>query len=171
MYTLSLSFQALTICGTPCTEQRGSSLSTNFYQLIIFEYLTSAFAIIGIFIEMFISVQRLMIVKNNMLLTNLNPEYVVIALITAGLFYYIPVLYIQKITQIRPDEYRLDYTEFGNSQIGKLVPLILSTLRLIFASIVLFVLNLITLIQFTKRLKKESVVHVFVSSKFFIFQK
>ncbi|CAF0867737.1 unnamed protein product [Brachionus calyciflorus] len=163
MYTLSLAFKSTINCGTPCKD-RAESLPSKFYELIFFEYLTSTFAIMGIFIELFISVQRLMVVVSNPVLTYLNPSFVVIVLITCGLFFYIPVLFVQKISQVGPNIYKLQYTQFGNSEFGKFVPVFLSCIRLILASVVLFIINLFTLFQFTKRIKKESVVNIFVSN-------
>ncbi|CAF1012232.1 unnamed protein product [Brachionus calyciflorus] len=162
-YTLILGLNSIVNCGTSCKE-RTESLVGKFYELILCEYLTSSFAITGILIDLFVSVQRLLVVVSNPVLTYLNPSFVVIVLITAGLFYYIPVLFVKKISEIGPKVYKLQYTQFGNSEFGKVVPIFLSSIRLILASVILFIINLFTLFQLTKRIKKESIVNIFVSN-------
>ncbi|CAF0813757.1 unnamed protein product [Brachionus calyciflorus] len=156
-YCFILSFYVLSACGTICDDLRGKSIFTQIYYLYFGDYLTSSLALIGILIECFVSTQRLFIFLKSKFLQNLRPKYVLIFIITFGLLYYIPVIFVSKIKKIEGTEndYELVLSDFGASTIGSIIPLVLSTIRLILASIVLFFINMITLSYFKKQLEKK----------------
>lgn len=165
-YAFSLTFYPLIGCGTICNQLYGTLLTTHLYNIIIVNYLTSSCAIIVIFIELFVSVQRLFIILNKSWLMNANPKYVLTILIILGILYYSPIIFVQRIIEIDINEYQVEYTEFGNSYVGRLIPLILSSIRLVLASIVLLLVNLITLFHFRKHIKKKSSIQKSYSSKY-----
>lgn len=175
-YVIILAFYVFTVCGTLC-EYRVSLLSTQIYWLYFTDFITSCLAIINVMIDLFLSLQRLFMISNKKHLQNLKAKNVLFVLVFLGLIYYIPVLFIKKIVlyeqQIEPNsttkqiKYKLEYTEFGNSIFGRIIPLILSSLRILMASVILFFINLVTLSRFKSHFNKKTNIKFHKSSKFF----
>lgn len=160
MYGTIIAFIIFILCGTLCEKLRSTTLATQVFWLVFDDYLTSCFAITNIFIELFLSLQRLFMITNKTFLQNLNPNKVLIFLCVIGLVYYIPVLFVRKIVKFdlsfaNKTGYGLEQTDFGKSDLGRTFPVILSTIRLVIASIVLFSINVVSLIKFKNHINKK----------------
>lgn len=155
IYVTIIALKIFITCGSPCIFRK-NYLSTLIYILYFQDYLTSCLAITNILIEVFISLQRFMIISNKKFLLNFRPILVVIFLSVFCLIYYIPVIFLKSIQHESKDQYALESTKFGLSSGGKIFSIVLSLIRLIFASVVLFIINWLNLIRFRKLMVKKS---------------
>ncbi|RNA11347.1 hypothetical protein BpHYR1_006321 [Brachionus plicatilis] len=155
MYCFILSFYALVTCGTICDKLRSKTFSAQFYLLFFGDYFTSSLALIGIIIEIFVSLQRLFLILNKNLMQNLKPTFVISIISGFCLIFYIPVLFVQEIVPVDNNKFELVVSQFGSTYMGALIPSIISSVRLLLASCVLFLINIITLGYFKKFLNKK----------------
>lgn len=134
--------------------------------IVCFEYTTSCLAIMNIFIELYMTVQRLSMVKNKKFMESISFRKIIIFLTIISFVYYSPVLFLTKIDTIyiknstMPQDYSLKLSSFGNSSIGRLIPTVLSLIRIFLVTVVLFVLNVITIISFKKYFAKKTVLRL-----------
>jgi len=136
------------------------SYFTKWYQIYINYYFTSVLAIFCIFSDIFLSLLRYSILKNNKYLQSIRFYLVVGLLFIVSLIYYLPVIFFydiipkninnDNITTII-DEYSVVKNPLGLSLYGKITPIILSVIRLILAMIVLTSINIMNVIEFRKR--------------------
>lgn len=133
------------------------------FKIIIDNYFTSCLAIFVILIEINLSIQRLLILKNTTLCI-INQDYKIITFILFlfALIYYLPQLFIQNILSTRyisknntntsmiRVSYSLVNTKFGNSLAGNYIPISLTIIRIILGTIVLTFINIINVIEIKK---------------------
>lgn len=161
MYTVILANALFLSCGTVCDDLRGTNYSNKFYWLFFDDYLTSCFAINNIIIELFVSIQRIIVLSNQNCFRNLKPTIVLPIIACIALIYYSPVLFLKEIVTNESlfrnsTGFSLENTKFGNTTVGRIFPVVLASIRLLIASVVLFILNLFTLVKFRKHLNKKS---------------
>lgn len=165
IYSIVIAFMVLIECGSICDNIRGLHFLTHFYRIYLDDYLTSSLAINNILIEIFLSTQRFFIISNKKCLQSISSIRIILIVFCFSLLFYSPVLFLKRIVSIdqhnssfnsTTNGYKLEYTEFGNSSIGRALPLILSSIRFILASVILFLINLFTLIKFRKHVNKKS---------------
>ncbi|CAF0806155.1 unnamed protein product, partial [Brachionus calyciflorus] len=162
IYSVIASFYILASCVDDHDCLRGKWLSNQIYLLYLADYFTSSQAIIGILIECFVSLERLFILLRKDFLKNLKVTKVLTCIIIVGILYYLPIIFVQKIRKIpgTENDYEVIQTDFGTSELGKILPLVLSSIRFILASFVLFGINMITFSYFKEQLKaKENIKH------------
>lgn len=147
-------------CGLASCEQRKSQLAYQIYVLVVANYLTSCMAINNILIELFLSIQRVCTISNWSFLQNISARKTVFVILTISLVYYVPSLFLNKISsQVNSQGvlvYSLPLTDFGLSELGHITPAILISIRLLLATFGLFSLNICMFYQFQKHLKKKS---------------
>jgi hypothetical protein len=121
------------------------------YHIFISSYLTSAMALFDILLEIYLTLDRLFVIMNKKFPFKCSTTMSLIAsLATFSLIFYSPILFLNRIAIIQNEEKYsiLEYTEFGKSKLGKSVPIILSLFRFFLVSIVLLILNVITIVEF-----------------------
>ena len=137
-------------------------------QIAILEYLTSCMAIFNLIVQILLSIQRILMILNKQLFQNLSPYRGIIVITIFSLFYYIPVLTIQKIelasltnmtTNHTNHGYEQNYaivsTEFGKTSFGKSIRTILSIGRIVLATVVLSIVNIVNYYLFRKFFDKK----------------
>lgn len=152
-YMSSISVNTLFACGVPCDKLNKNSLIKILYTIALYDYLTSSIAIYNIMIEIFVTTQRYFLISRKKNFQNLNPHSVMLVIILISLFYYSPIIFLKKIFYAENIGYKMVYTSFGLSESGRLIPIVLSSIRLILASIILLIANVFTLKEFKKYLK------------------
>jgi hypothetical protein len=138
------------------------------FKIIIDNYFTSCLAIFVILIEIHLSIQRLLILKNTTLcIINQDYKIIIFILFLFSLIYYLPQLFIQNILSTRYISYnnnnnnhtnnsmnRVSYslvnTNFGNSLSGNYIPISLTIIRIVLGTIVLTFINIINVIEIKK---------------------
>lgn len=156
LYITMMGCSSLINCGTPC-QSRSQTLWAQIIRFCFYEYLTSCFAINNILIEVFLSLERLCVISNRQILQKCNFKPVIIGIASFSLAYYTPVLFMKQfVTEDDGITYRLVLTSFGKSRAGRLFPGILSFVRLVLATIVLFSINMTTFVKFKRHVKKKS---------------
>lgn len=153
-YISMMGSSSLINCGSPC-QSRSNTLWAQLIRLCIYDYLTSCLAINNILIEIFISIERLCIVSNKCYFQKLSFQPVVFTIGIFSLLFYTPVLFLESISNLGNGNYQLATTNFGNSEIGRLIPSVLTAIRLLLATVFLFSINVITLIKFKRHLNKK----------------
>lgn len=155
LYITMMGCSSLINCGTPC-QSRANTLWAQIIRYGFYDYLTSCFAINNILIEMFLSLERLCVISNRQILQKLNFKPVVLAIGVFSLAYYSPVLFLKQFVALTDGSYKLVLTSFGDSRTGRLIPGILSTIRLLLATVGLFSINMNTFVRFKRHVKKKT---------------
>lgn len=154
-YMLMIAFYVLFSCGTPCENLNSKKLYRHIYMIALDDYLTSCLAIYTILIELFVTIQRYCMFTTKKYFQSHQPNIVMALTSAFSLLFYLPVIFLKKIVYLGENSFQIEYTNFGQSKAGRLIPIILSTIRLSIASILLLVINIFTLIKFQKYLKKK----------------
>lgn len=150
------------------------------YTVLIDDYFTSSLAIFCILLEIFLSLQRYMILTNRKMLTNLSYKIVIPVIFIISLLYYAPFLFRKNIlsttvnyysngtltTSIK--SYSLTFTAFGSSTAGKIIPIFLTVLRIFLGTIVLSLINILNALKFRERFNKR--LQIKLKLKGFIFR-
>lgn len=131
------------------------SLARSVYSIAIDDYLTSCLAINDIFIELFLSVDRLLILSNRAYLQNVPLLRIIVAINATSLVIYIPVLFLKRIVSDSAG-YSVVPTSFGLTRFGTVLPSILSVFRLCLVIVCLFSINLFTLVKFRRHIRRKS---------------
>jgi hypothetical protein len=139
--------------------------STQFYNIIVDSYLTSCLAIFSILVELFLSVERLLILSNKPYCQKISYIKSLFILAVISFVYYTPVLFLYKITPITNISndtqeldfipYKLESSDFGTTKIGMLTPAILHSIRIVIAVGFVSIINIFTAILFKKRFEKR----------------
>jgi hypothetical protein len=130
----------------------------------ISDYLTSCCVLFNIFLEIFITLQRLFMVSNNLpsLKNCTKVKLISLAIFIVSFSAYVPVLFMKRV-ELKPEQnpalgikqYWLVKTEFGKSRTATVIMNTLSMIRVILLSVVLLVLNFVTVVKFRRFLKRR----------------
>lgn len=133
-----------------------------FLVISIQNYLSSSFAIFNINLEIFITVQRAFMLAKKHLPIYLSFRNVVSLNLVISLLFYLPVAFQNKIEATiivlndgNVTEYFMTKTGYGLSLAGSIVPIILSSIRLILCGPVLLAVSLINIIYFHRHLRTK----------------
>ena len=137
---------------------------TQIYSLYFSEYFERCCALFSLIVEIFLSYERYMVLLNRMNYRNETHNYVLFILLMIALVYYMPLLIFKEIKNFETNStvmdnsqasyYHLERTEIGSNSIGKILPIILTSLRLFLNICVLTTFNLLNLYEFRKRYSK-----------------
>ncbi len=159
IYSFSLSFQILYFF--PIDKVR-FSLASQLYSIAIFSIVTSALAIFYILIAIWISLQRYLLFKNKKLLENISYRKIISFLLLLSFFYYFPAIFQNRIviinnnsTQSNDTFFSTEETDFAKSSMGKILYIFLEGLRIFLNSMLLPFINVLTMIESKKRLRKK----------------
>ncbi len=132
---------------------------TQFALIYSSNYLTSVLAIFCNFVDIFLSLLRYSILKNQTYLVSLRYYLVIPFILLISLIYYSPVLFFSKIIPLQQNNttlednpgYKVVKTSLGSSSFGQITPIVLSVVRLVLIMIVITVINIMNIIEFKKR--------------------
>ena len=149
-YLLLLSYSFIVQCND-CTLH--NTYFTQFYDFILFHYIAASLAIFNIFIEIFLSLIRYSVLKNNTYLQSLNYYLVIGSILLVSFIYYLPLLFFKNILPINSNntEYSLVKTSLSQTLYGEIAPIILQSIRIILAIVFLPSLNILNVSLFRKR--------------------
>lgn len=133
---------------------QSNTIISALYSIAIDDYLTSCLAIYSVLVELFLSVDRLLILSNQTMLVNIKLNYLIAGLILIALIMYLPVLLLKRIDC--NDSRVLVATSLGQTEFGIIIPTILSVIRVFLVVVCLFLINLVTLVKFKQYLGKKS---------------
>lgn len=157
-YMLIISFDVLLNCGTPCDLLNGNSLEKTIYTIVFDDYLTSCLAIFNLIVELFVTIQRYLLISKHKTLQNQKPFRLMLLISVVSLVYYLPVLCLKKIIYSENNGYKLVYTSLGDSKIGRIIPIFLSTIRFFIGSCLLLIINIFTVIKFKVYLREKNLI-------------
>ena len=141
-----------------CPSSYSYYLSIVMY-ILFMEYMTSCLAFFNIVLEIFLTVERIILISNfdSNRLKNAKTKLVCSVIFSIALFLHSPLLFVNKITgemfnsDNNPNnktKLKLEKTEFGASYIAKTYLSSLSILRIVLVIFVLLVLNVVALFKF-----------------------
>jgi hypothetical protein len=132
---------------------------------LIMNYLTSCMAIYSILCEIFLTVQRMFLIKNKFLLKNVTVRTVGPIFGITSLIYYSPYWFAydfvttNKVYVYRNQtylEWNLVANDFGNSDAGKWLLSALGIFRMLLVLVVLLVLNIVSAVVFRNHFSKRA---------------
>ena len=158
-------------CGTPCLSNYFTYLG-QILSIWFVNYIGRSMAVLSTLIEIFISFQRLMLIKNIRFLKDVSVIKVLVVLTIISLIYYLPAFFSAKIGQslyplvFFPNSTQIDFsrsklvyvsvfTDFGNSHLGKILLATITIVRMFFATFVLLLINILSALEFKERIKKK----------------
>lgn len=135
-----------------------NSIIAALYSIAIDNYLTSCLAVYSVLIELFLSIDRLLILSNRLMLVNVSLRHAIICIALISLLFYLPVLFLQRIelTGDNEDGSILVTTSFGQTDFGKIIPTLLTVVRLFLILVCLFSINIVTLVKFKRYVSKKT---------------
>jgi hypothetical protein len=151
------------LCPKGC-ERTEKPIHVLIYRMVIRDYILSCMAIFNLLIQIFLSLQRIFLVLNKNLLQNISVIKSILILASISLIFYSPILTIQRIELSHPNAtlnkntsvlYSIVQTEFGGSAFGLQVRTIVSSLRIILATVILTITNFINFITFKRYFDKR----------------
>jgi hypothetical protein len=125
-------------------------------------------AMFNLFIQIFLSIQRIFLVMNKTFLHNLAVWKVVMILALGSLTFYIPVLIVQKIVKtefnknttsadsFNENMYSVVSTQFGLSSAGTTFKTLLKVGRISTATIIFTIVNIVNYVCFKRFFDKRS---------------
>lgn len=160
VYLASNAYVFVTFCDE-CSINK--SYLTQIYILYFHEYVSRSMAIFNILVEIALSVQRYLILinKTNSILNNNHYKMVVLGLLFFSFLFYLPLTFFKSINSINTNnsnetfdqQFKLEYNQIGESTAGKLTLVIISIIRLVLGSVVLTIINIISVYTLKKLIK------------------
>lgn len=146
-----------TLCSAPVQK--------TFFILLIFisDYLTSSLALFNILAEIYLTVQRILLITNSSI-KHLKFKFSCFILFIISFTAYLPVLFMYKIEkdcQFNKTKrayllsYKITKTGFGKTGVSVVIQAALSATRILLVTLVLFVLNIIVICVFKRFLQKK----------------
>lgn len=124
------------------------------YYVLIIEYFTSVLALFNILLQISLSFERYLLLKNSKFYKKISAKYVLIILFVISAIYYSPVFSFYSITPVQNGNSTFvtyKSTGFFNANSGKILNSFLAFMRIILSTLGIFVMNIFTLIEFSKR--------------------
>jgi hypothetical protein len=158
VYTTLISIMFFTVCHNNPHGKCGSQI--DYFNLVIYifvsEFLTSSLAIFNILLEIFLTLQRIVIISHiNSRLRHASVYKVCLVLFSISLAFYSPMLAVHRIDIINkttskhePVDYKLSRTNFGMTNLSIGMKTVMNIIRIILVTLVLSILNGIVLIKY-----------------------
>jgi hypothetical protein len=146
-----------------CGEQ--SQISAYMTSYVVNKYLTSCLAIFNIMMEIYLSVNRLLLIRNITLIKDVTVRTVGPIFGSLALIYYLPSLFANRlektgIVYVYRNQTFVDYalvlTEFGSSPVGQWVTSAIQILRIVLVVLVIFPINIVSIFLFQKYLIQKN---------------
>jgi hypothetical protein len=144
---LSMPQSAADRCGGP-------SISIYFYVLFMFldEYLTSCLALFGILMEIYLTIQRILVITNSRsCLARCPIRYMCSSIAALSFLIYSPYLAMYEV-----QGHYIRSSEFGQSNAAVTIRTVIGLLRIFLVLFVLFVLNIVTIFKLKAYLLAKS---------------
>ena len=126
------------------------------FYIYISEYLTSCLAFFNILLEICLTVQRIVIIKNNTYFRNDRLKLACFLMFVLTFILHSPVLFMYKFGPLNTEGKRsLIKTAFGKDSSGKIILTSLSILRIALATVVLLIVNIFAVVKFRQFQKKK----------------
>jgi hypothetical protein len=165
------SFAFVFKCGSLCDLDK--SFTAQVYGYIFIDYITSVLAIFNILIEVFLSMQRYLIIINKKYkMFNMPTNNTLLIILCVSLVYYLPIFFSKTIIQkeeivhhfpknqtyeeTNRTVYMLEPNEFGKSFLGKGIIVTLAAIRNLVLLNLIIVFSLLTLYEFRKYIVKKA---------------
>ena len=159
LYAGLLSYSYVVYCNE-CSLNK--SYVTLVFKIFIEYFFTSCLAMFSIFVEIVISIHRYFVLKNNNRFASHAPLRWIVPiffLISVALYFPVIFTYEIKLNEIKNHSGSTTYmkvkTDFGQTALGKWMPIMQSLLRIFLSTIVLSLVNIVNIIEFRKRFKKK----------------
>jgi hypothetical protein len=123
----------------------GPNIYKHFFILYIAldEYATSCLALFSILVEIFLTIQRICVITNTRSLAiSSKVKQVTLLILIVSFLAYTPTLGMYEL-----NSYRITRSRFGRSQLAVAIQTVLGTLRLCLVLVVLFALNIVTIVK------------------------
>lgn len=133
---------------------------TQIYHIIVYDYLTSILALFSTIADNILSLQRYLILVNNSIYRRVSQVRILFLILVFSIIYYSPVLFFKNIhlntknctnSNETQRHYSLVLSYVGQSLFGKIVPIVLSMIRMFFDTFLLAFINILNVYEFRKR--------------------
>nr|QVK45849.1 G protein-coupled receptor [Proales similis] len=132
---------------------------SNWYRIIAFHYFSSSLAVFNIYLDICISIQRLMLVTNQTFLRTFKMLPTILVGVLIASVYYIPEILSSDVRLVNTTSnqtvWRMAQTEFGQSMAYPIWSLVLGIIRGPVVLVILSSVNLITLISFKRVMARK----------------
>ena len=139
------------------------SYSYQIYYIYLTDYLCRVIALFIIFCEVFLSIQRFMVLLNKEFLNKKSVYYLFFSLLAISFLIYMPANFMDRIVLIENINKNLtiqgyihERNEFGQSLTGKAIFITITMIRATLGSVVIFILNIFILYEFRKRNRRHN---------------
>jgi hypothetical protein len=155
------SYSFLYIC-TGCPSQL--SYFTNVYYNYVVHYVCSTLSIFCILADIYLSLLRYLVLKNKTFLQNISYLKVCPILFFISSLFYIAPMFLKEIKPIKQIKVNntVVYTAYfafdnsvGATPFGKTLPIVITSIRIILATVVLTSVNVLNALEFRKRYSKR----------------
>jgi hypothetical protein len=156
LYLFLCSFSFSFRCAPFCSFD--SLWITRIYQVYIFLYFTSVLAISNSIFELIIYIERYLTMKNINIDKKLQIKWAIPAVTVLSLIFYLPVLFAYTIEKdsVKESAYNFVKTEFSKTTQSRALIIFISTVRGPIILVLIFVLNVLTIIEFKRIVYRKS---------------
>ena len=155
-YLSILSYQFIGYCDE-CSFNRNYLLQI--YTFVFDQYLSRCLAIFNILAEIFLSIQRYTVLINRQYLRQTTHKWLIISLFVISLLFYMPLLFFKQIIEIKNSlnftsdvsGSSLQYNQLGESYIGEIIPIILTSIRIFLGTFILTAINILNATELRRR--------------------
>ena len=156
-YLLISGLATLTQCGELCIEN-SSTLMGQIFTLYIFYFLAGSLAIFTVLVEIFLSFQRYMILRNRRFLVKTNVCIIASVLFVLSLLVNVPTVTNFEIIPLDPsaNTYIMSMTPLGISDHGKLLKSASGLIRTFLTCVVLTTFSLMTAVKSRDHFMKKN---------------
>jgi hypothetical protein len=152
-YLFMCSFSFIFRCTFLCSFS--ASYVTKLYQLYIFLYLTSSFAIMVSFVELLNTVQRYFTMRNMLFFKRFPIWLAVLIIFVFCILIYVPVLLDYEIGRKNSIAYVIQKTNFSSTIGSQILSISTSVLRGPIVLVLISISNVLTIIEFKKIMSKK----------------
>ena len=139
---------------------------TQFFIAYENDYFTSCLAIFVIFTDIIISIERYLILKKKIYLKNTSYRWITSILLVVSFIYYLPIIFFRDIIVLKTNTTSLNSTStqikyinvknaLGLSDFGRIMPIVLTVVRLFLGIVVLTVVNSLNAYELRKRILEK----------------
>lgn len=175
IYLGCLSYNVMKYC-TACPLY--NTYYTQFYIAYENDYFTSCLAIFVIMTDIVISIERYLILKKMSFLRKISYKWITSILLLVSFIYYLPIIFFRDIITIKTNTTSLNTTfiqisyiavknTLGLSNFGRVMPIVLTVVRLFLGIVLLTVINSFNTYELRKRILSKK--HRNLNSNIFIF--
>ena len=155
--------QFMTSCNH-CDIELVRSYSFQVYHVYIMSISGKTVSLFIILCEIFLSLQRYMVLLNKKYLKPTSHYYLLFGLLIISFMFHSPEIFMKRIVSIENSSrnvtvegYKNENNDFGNSTTGKTIVVSIIFSRTVLISVVMPIINLLSLYEFRKRYNREEI--------------